>query len=207
LGNEASWAGDYRYTLGETLLVAPILDATGKRDVALPAGSRYYDFWSPAADPIEGGTTISVDHSTDLTKVPLYFRAGAILPMHVADDVTGFGTAASSGKLTVVVFPDTTPSSFSLHDTDEAITKIDASLPANRVAVTISRTLVETIVRIRAEQTPTGVLVNSGLIIEHPDRGAFDMASSGAFYDAATRSIWVKLPAQTTESAIELLLP
>ena len=33
IGEEASWPGDYRYTLGDAFLVAPLLDGTGKRDV------------------------------------------------------------------------------------------------------------------------------------------------------------------------------
>src|SRR5262249_19150868 len=47
IGDEKTWPGDDRYMLGDALLVAPILDATGKRDVALPAGARGGDFWQP----------------------------------------------------------------------------------------------------------------------------------------------------------------
>jgi hypothetical protein len=43
VGEEAAWAGDYRYMLGEALLVAPILDASGMRDIELPGGARWYD--------------------------------------------------------------------------------------------------------------------------------------------------------------------
>ena len=46
--------------LGDALLVAPILDATGKRDVALPAGARWYDWWEPDAPTRSpGGQTLA----------------------------------------------------------------------------------------------------------------------------------------------------
>jgi len=59
IGDMAAWSGDYRYTLGDALFVAPILDGTGKRDVVLPAGARYYDFWAPDSNPIDGGMTVA----------------------------------------------------------------------------------------------------------------------------------------------------
>ncbi|MFN7135367.1 MAG: TIM-barrel domain-containing protein, partial [Myxococcales bacterium] len=58
VGEEKDWPGDYRYLLGEALLVAPLLDGTGRRDVALPAGARWFDWWAPAAEALEGGQTL-----------------------------------------------------------------------------------------------------------------------------------------------------
>ena len=207
IGEMAAWAGDYRYTLGEAFLVAPILDDTGKRDVSLPAGTRYYDFWAPGTDPIEGGMTTNADYAADLQKIPLYFRAGAIVPMHIADDVTGFGNAASADKLTVVVFPGSSPTSFTLHDEDDATTQIEASAQGKGSTVTVSRTRVETLVRIRAEDKPTSVSVDGAAATGYPDRLAFDGSSSGYYYDAPTRSVWVKLAAQPKESTIGVQLP
>ncbi|HVK65194.1 MAG TPA: TIM-barrel domain-containing protein [Polyangium sp.] len=207
VGAEASWAGDYRYAIGDALFVAPLLDGTGKRDVVLPAGVRYYDFWSPSAAPIEGGTTVPVDFSTDLQKVPLYFRSGAIVPMHVADEVTGLGNAASAGKLTLLVFPDATSTGFSLHDTDDVVTTVKASATANAASVTISRTLVETLLRVRAEEEPGSVTVSGSAATKHATRAALDAAPSGFYYEAETRSAWVKVPANAGESAIELKKP
>jgi alpha-glucosidase (family GH31 glycosyl hydrolase) len=207
IGDVSTWAGDYRYTLGEALFVAPILDATGKRDVILPPGTRYYDFWAPATDPVDGGTTVTTDYAANLEKVPLYFRAGAIVPMHVSDGVTGFGNTASAGKLTVLVFPGTSETSFALDDEDETSTYIKTMAQANGSSVTISRTLVETLVRIRAEAKPTSVTVNGTAVTEHPDRSTFDASSSGYYHDALSRSVWVKLASNLNESSIQLQMP
>jgi len=208
IGAEAEWAGDYRYALGEALFVAPLLDGTGKRDVVLPAGANYFDFWTPNADPLMGGTTQSVDFSGDLQKIPLYFRSGAIVPMSVSDDVTGFGNAASAGKLTILVFPDVKPSSFSLHDEDDQTTTIQAQASAGGNKITLSRSLAATLLRVRVEKAPQSVLVAGKPAMVAADRAAFDSAMSGSsYYDAMTRSVWIKVGASPDETLIEVAVP
>lgn len=207
IGDMKAWAGDYRYTIGDAVLVAPILDATGKRDVALPMGAKYYDFWTPASDALDGGTTTMTDHAMDLQKIPLYFRSGAIIPMHVADDVTGFGTTASAGKLTLLVFPGTSTSNFVLHDQNapqDAPTQISTSIQSTTTTLTISQTRLETLARIRSDAKPTSVTVNGTAAMELPDRLAFDKGSSGYFYETTTRSVWVKIGANAAESMIQI---
>jgi alpha-glucosidase (family GH31 glycosyl hydrolase) len=205
IGEMAAWAGDYRYTIGDAFFVAPILDGTGKRDVVLPGGTQYYDFWFPDATPMDGGTTVQTDYAIDLQKIPVFFRAGAIVPMHVEDDVTGFGTAASKGKLTVVVYPSTTKTSFTLHDNDEATTEITTTANGNGSTTTISRTLAGTIFRIRAEAPPASVTVNGAMATKHADRAAFDASSSGYYHDLLARSVWVKLGSASEEASIQVL--
>jgi alpha-glucosidase (family GH31 glycosyl hydrolase) len=86
--------GDHRYVLGDAFLVAPILDATGKRDVAFPEGARWFDWWTGAAH--EGGTTVATDFSADRAKIPVYLKAGSILKLELDDpeDVIGFSAAS-----------------------------------------------------------------------------------------------------------------
>ncbi len=47
------------------------------RSVYLPAGQRWYDFWT--GDSFEGGTTHAADAPID--RIPLFVRAGSIVPM------------------------------------------------------------------------------------------------------------------------------
>ncbi|HET7871714.1 MAG TPA: DUF5110 domain-containing protein, partial [Terriglobales bacterium] len=75
-----------QYMWGKNLLVAPVVekDATTRR-VYLPAGA-WYDFWTN--ERIEGGREIT--RPVDLETMPLYARAGSILPLgtvkqHVAE--------------------------------------------------------------------------------------------------------------------------
>ena len=194
IGEEAEWPGDYRFELGSAFLVAPLLDGTGKRDVELPAGASWYDWWAPDTDALEGGQTLPEYDSTTNEQIPLFVRAGAIVPLSVSDGVTGLGTTASTGKLTVLVYPDAQATSFELHDTDDAVTTVEQAPMGAGAAITLSRTLAPTLVRVRAELPPTSVEVAGAPVAEVADRAAFDAAATGWFYEAATRSAWIHVP-------------
>lgn len=202
IGGEAEWPGDYRFELGSAFLVAPLLDGTGIRDVDLPAGATWYDWWAPDTDPLDGGQTLAGYDATAHERIPLFVRSGAIVPLAVSDDVTGLGTAASAGALTVLVYPAAEPSAFQLHDTDDAVTTIDASASGGGFTVSLSRGLADTLVRVRAETAPGSVTVDGAAATEHPDRAAFDAAASGWFYEAATRSAWIRVPAGPGEHTV-----
>ena len=65
------------YLWGRNVLVAPVVEkAAETRQVYLPAGG-WYDFWTQ--EHIEGGREIN--RNVDLGTMPLYLRAGSILPL------------------------------------------------------------------------------------------------------------------------------
>jgi alpha-D-xyloside xylohydrolase len=66
-----------QFMYGPALLVNPVI-TTGatSRSVYLPAGT-WYDFWTGST--ATGGTTVTAD--APLSKIPLYVRAGSIVPM------------------------------------------------------------------------------------------------------------------------------
>lgn len=64
------------WLLGKGVLAAPLLVAGGKRTVYLPAGT-WYDYFSGAQ--ILGPITITVNKQLD--EIPVYVRAGTILPL------------------------------------------------------------------------------------------------------------------------------
>jgi alpha-glucosidase/alpha-D-xyloside xylohydrolase len=74
--SKAVACGD-EYLWGRDLLVAPVVErgATSRR-VYLPRGT-WYDFWT--RERVEGGREIT--REVDLETMPLYVRAGAILPL------------------------------------------------------------------------------------------------------------------------------
>ena len=91
------------YLYGPWLLVAPVWrDGARARDVYLPSAD-WADFWDDAA-PIRGPVTLS-NQPVDLDRLPLYVKLGAIIPLDVVSDVTGLGSAASAGRLTLAVYP------------------------------------------------------------------------------------------------------
>ncbi len=85
VGAEADWAQDYRYLLGEAFLVAPLLGAGGVRDIPLPAG-EWFNWWDPASSSLTGLLT---DFSVGPDQLPLFIRAGAIVPLQVDRPVLG----------------------------------------------------------------------------------------------------------------------
>jgi len=66
------------FMFGPGILVAPVLqpDAT-RRTVYLPDSPVWYDFWTGA--PVKGGHDIDADAPLD--RIPLYIRAGSIIPL------------------------------------------------------------------------------------------------------------------------------
>lgn len=70
------WDVDDAFLCGDALLVAPMLEAGAQeREVRLPPGV-WYDFWSNAA--VQGASTRAF---APLELMPLYVRAGSVLPL------------------------------------------------------------------------------------------------------------------------------
>ncbi|HEV2222765.1 MAG TPA: TIM-barrel domain-containing protein [Candidatus Acidoferrales bacterium] len=103
-------ARDDEYLWGRDVLVAPVFEkgATSRR-VYLPRGS-WYDFWT--GERTEGGREIARD--VDLETMPLYVRAGAILPL---GPVKQYTDEKVDGPLSVTIYPGA-DGSFSLYEDD-----------------------------------------------------------------------------------------
>ena len=66
---------------GPSLLICPVLNAGDrKREVYLPSGKRWIDFWT--GENYEGGQTIVAD--APIERIPVYVPAGSIIPMNVS---------------------------------------------------------------------------------------------------------------------------
>jgi alpha-D-xyloside xylohydrolase len=75
-----------QFMYGPALLVGAVTKpAATSRDIYLPVGSTWYDFWTGAT--IQGGQFISAQ--APLETIPLYARAGSILPMGPELQYTG----------------------------------------------------------------------------------------------------------------------
>ena len=82
-------AAETEYYFGPDLVVAPVLSPLTQRAVYLPDGV-WVDYWS--GKPVAGHQTIAVDAPLD--RLPLYVRAGAIIPK-IPDDVMTLVPAGS----------------------------------------------------------------------------------------------------------------
>lgn len=87
-----------QYLWGRDILVAPVLEAgAASRRLYLPKGS-WHDFWT--GERTEGGRQIH--RSVDLATIPLYVRAGTILPLGA---IKQYASQTVDKPLTVRVYP------------------------------------------------------------------------------------------------------
>ena len=94
---EAVGRGD-EYLWGRDILVAPVVEkGATSRTLYLPQGT-WYDFWT--AREVSGGREIT--RPVDLKTMPLYVRAGAIIPTGPVKQHTG---ETADAPLTLTVYP------------------------------------------------------------------------------------------------------
>ncbi len=96
------------YMFGPAFLVAPVTDqGVTSRKVYLPVGADWYDFWTEKK--YTGGQTIDV--AAPIDQIPLFVRAGSILPIGVQVP----STATRQSLESIRVYPGRS-TSFSLYD-------------------------------------------------------------------------------------------
>jgi alpha-D-xyloside xylohydrolase len=97
------------YMFGPAFLVSPVYEYRArKRAVYLPAGALWYDFYGHRTFP--GGREISAD--APLSRMPLFVRAGSIVPVGPAIQYTG---EKPDAPLTLLVYTGA-DGSFTLYD-------------------------------------------------------------------------------------------
>jgi alpha-glucosidase/alpha-D-xyloside xylohydrolase len=98
------------YLFGRDILVAPVVEkGATSRSVYLPRGN-WYDFWT--RERIEGGREIA--RTVDLETMPLYVRAGAVVPM---GPVKQYTAEKVDEPLTIAVHPGA-DGAFALYEDD-----------------------------------------------------------------------------------------
>jgi alpha-glucosidase len=91
---------DTQFMIGENILISPVLEAGSKtRFMYLPSG-EWYDFWT--REKIVGGKWI--DAKAPLDVIPVFVRAGAVVPMQ---QVVQYTDQAPADPLTFEIFPST----------------------------------------------------------------------------------------------------
>jgi alpha-glucosidase/alpha-D-xyloside xylohydrolase len=107
------------YLWGRDLLIAPVFEkGATSREVYLPEGT-WYDWWTSASgtagnpvSPISGGTTVR--RAVDLSIMPIYVRAGAIIPF---DPIRQYTAEPQKGPTTLRIYPGA-DGDFTLYEDD-----------------------------------------------------------------------------------------
>jgi alpha-glucosidase (family GH31 glycosyl hydrolase) len=192
------------------MLVAPVhTQASRRRAVQFPAGGNWIDYWTGTI--YEGGTGSTVDAPLD--KVPLFVKAGSIIPMgpeiHYVDE-------KPADPLTLDIYP-VAKSSYTLYEDDGvsndykqggfARTPLACSMVGPDMVVDVGsvqgnykgklagRTYV---LKINRKATVLARVSRNGApLAKLGSRDAIESAEQGWFNDPAGGTIWVKFSTST----------
>jgi alpha-D-xyloside xylohydrolase len=94
-----TWNDGTEFMFGPALLVNPVLEAGAKeRRVYLPKDTTWYDFWT--GEKLTGGQHIQA--ATPLERIPLYVRAGSILPLGPEEE---YADEKPNGPIELRIYP------------------------------------------------------------------------------------------------------
>lgn len=135
----------YQYMFGDSFLVAPVWADLNSMEIYLPKGDDWIDYWTKKV--YHGGQTIVYD-TTDVERLPLFVRAGSIIPMEISTE--WIDPAAPADPLILDIYPAEKPASFNLYEDDGvttgyqhgelARTQIEASEQKQDISVAIGAT-------------------------------------------------------------------
>ena len=189
---------DDQYLFGDVFLVAPIYDSTtSARGIYLPEG-RWINYWDEREMHL-GPKSIRVDAPLD--QLPLFIRAGAIIPMNVRDASTGHGAYFSDGHLTYDIFPFG-DSEFVLRDeTGEHPVRCQQS--ENGIRLRFENNRQPLMLRVKTADAPNQALLNGDRPLRQVRKLHQLADADGWYYDQKDARVWVNLRAM---AQFELLL-
>ena len=117
------------YLFGRNLLVAPIMDETNRRQVYLPPGV-WVDYWHK--ELVQGGCWVEVEAGLEM--VPLYVRAGAILPY---GPLMQYVDQQPCDPLTVEIYAPTEQETYTVYDQSGLETRIEYRREGDTLTVNV----------------------------------------------------------------------
>jgi alpha-glucosidase (family GH31 glycosyl hydrolase) len=191
------------------ILVAPVhTQGATSRIVKLPSGS-WINYWTGKVSA--GGTSPSV--AAPLDKVPMFVKAGSIIPM--GPDIEWVDQKPAD-PLTLDIYP-AGATSYTLYE-DDGISNdyltggfskttlscddthgVEISIAASTGTYTGKLTARTYVLKVNSRpQAPVEVLRDGAAMTEHATQADFDAASEGWFHDAAADIVWVKFRISTS---------
>ena len=195
----------YQFMNGEWFLVAPVYKSEAKRDsIYLPKGT-WYDYWNGKA--YTGNTWLN-NYPAPLAKLPVFVKAGAIIPMYPKME---YDRQRKADSLTLDIYPYK-QSSFNLYE-DDGITRdyrkgafaktlIEVNA-ANNVQVNIHAAIGNYdgkylqrvyLVNIHQAKAPKAIALNGQPVRMYASMNDFNKARTGSYYnpDDKAGTVYIK---------------
>ncbi|UQA92061.1 RICIN domain-containing protein [Streptomyces halobius] len=212
----------YEFLAGDDFLVAPVYKDSETRDgIYLPKG-RWVDYWT--GEVHEGGKTID-GYKAPLDTLPLFVRAGAIVPMF-PEGTTDWAEGKQAGRLDLDIYPEG-QNSFTLREDDgrtrehasgkSATQKIDVTAPQagkrGQIKVSVGSLDGEYAgkpaqrrygLSVHTHAAPSGVFAAGQRLTEVRSKKELDAADSGWWYDGRTGTVQVKTAEVSTGQSLEV---
>ena len=200
------------FVVGDTLLVANVVEkGQTVRDVYLPAGHTYYDFYT--RERYAGGQVVSVPVTLDT--IPMFIIGGSILPL-AQNKITNHHHDVVE-DLHVIITPDT-DSQFTLYEDDGISMEYQAanylqetiSVTAGEiVTVNVARegryqTNVKTVLLdiVHTDSAPFWLMLGEEVLPNLQTRKNFEASTTGWYYSKTLRSVLVKFANPATDYTV-----
>ena len=136
-GEAAVWTNDDQYMAGDSLMVAPVVAGQHEREVYLPSGTAWFDFWTN--EKHEGGRKIRV--APPVERIPVFVRGNTLLPLAEGGLHANDG---ASWRVVVRAYGDA-PAAANLVEQDEetldpALTRVELTWAAGAAQGSVKRT-------------------------------------------------------------------
>jgi len=143
------------------LLIAPIYRDTLSNIINLPQGNWRYFF--DDHELITGSKTFTQNFPLD--EFPVYIRDGAIIPMNITRDYTGFGDKNSSDYLTFLIYPNGENQFTVYHPDSSGETKIEVKQRNQELVINFSGVKKSHILRIFLPAEPDSILLDGKQLV------------------------------------------
>jgi alpha-glucosidase (family GH31 glycosyl hydrolase) len=186
-----------QHQLGEDIFVSTITTEEDSRQVVFPEKNLWIDYWNE--DKVYAGGK-KMTCTAKLEEYPIFIKAGAVIPLHVKNSLTGHGDKDSTGRETFLIYPYQTSEYVYYRPVGDGIQyeKVNISVDENKGVIRIdSAGSLNCILRVKSFQAPASV--------ENAERWKYDDKSHCIIIETRGSGIQVQIYGLKGYSSVKLL--